>query len=57
MNLLFPYGKDIKGVFPNGKSFGINIAVGKWFSPELGSRIKLNWGNGILKNDYNVTVR
>ena len=57
MNLLFPYGKDIKDVFPNGKSFGIDLAVGKWFSPEFGSRLKLNWGNGILKNDHNTWLR
>ena len=57
MNLLFPYGKDIKDVFPNGKSFGVDLAVGKWFSPEFGSRLKLNWGNGIPKNDYNTWLR
>lgn len=57
MNLLFPYGKNIKDVFPNGKSFGIDLAVGKWFSPEFGSRLKLNWGNGILKNDHNTWLR
>lgn len=57
MNLLFPYGKNIKGVFPNGKSFGIDLAVGKWFSPEFGGRLKLNWGNGILKNDHNTWLR
>lgn len=57
MNLLFPYGKDIMDVFPNGKSFGVNLAVGKWFSPEFGSRLKLTWGNGILKNDHNTWLR
>lgn len=57
MNLLFPYGKDIKDVFPNGKSFGLNMAVGKWFSPEFGSRLKLTWGNGILKNEHNSWLR
>ena len=57
MNLLFPYGKNIADVFPNGKSFGVDLAVGKWFSPEFGSRLKLNWGNGILKNDHNTWLR
>ena len=57
MNLMFPYGYNVKGVFPNGKSFGVNIAVGKWFSPEFGTRIKLCWGNGILKNDHNIWLR
>ena len=53
MNLQFPYGQNIKEVFPKGKSFGINAAVGKWFTPELGGRVKVTWGNGIFKNDNN----
>ena len=57
MNLLFPYEKDILDVFPNGKSFGVNIAVGKWFTPEFGGRLKINWGNGIFKNDHNTWLR
>lgn len=54
MNLLFPEGHNFKHVFPNGKSFGINVAVGKWFSPEFGGRFKVTWNNGILKNDHNT---
>lgn len=54
MNLLFPEGHDMKNVFPNGKSFGVDVAVGKWFAPEFGGRLKVNWGNGILKNDHNT---
>ena len=54
MNLLFPKGFNVMDVFPNGKSFGVNVAVGKWFSPELGSRFKVTWNNGIFKNDHNT---
>lgn len=54
MNLLFPQGHKMIDVFPNGKSFGINAAIGKWFSPEFGGRFKLTWNNGILSNDYNT---
>ena len=43
MNLLFPSGHSVKDVFPNGKSFGVNVAVGKWFSPEFGGRFKVVW--------------
>lgn len=57
MNLLFPYGETITDVFPNGKSFGVNVAVGKWFSPEFGGRFKINWGNGIFKNDHNTWLK
>ena len=54
MNLLFPSNHNIEDVFPNGKSFGVNVAVGKWFSPEFGGRFKVVWNNGILPNDYNT---
>lgn len=54
MSLLFPSGHSMKDVFPNGKSFGVNIAVGKWFSPEFGGRFKVVWNNGILPNDHNT---
>lgn len=54
MNLLFPSHHSIKDVFPNGKSFGVNVAVGKWFSPEFGGRFKVVWNNGILPNDHNT---
>ena len=47
MNLLFPKGHNIREVFPNGKSFGLNVAFGKWFSPDFGGRFKVAWNNGI----------
>lgn len=54
LNLLFPEGHNLMDVFPNGKSFGVNVAVGKWFSPEFGGRFKVTWNNGILENDHNT---
>ena len=57
MNLLFPSGHSVKDVFPNGKSFGVNVAVGKWFSPEFGGRFKVVWNNGILPNDHNTWLQ
>ena len=57
MNLLFPTGHSAKDVFPNGKSFGVNVAVGKWFTPEFGGRFKVVWNNGILPNDYNTWLQ
>ena len=53
MNLFFPYGCNMKDVFPNGKSFGVDVAVGKWFTPSYGGRFKLNWENGLIKSDHN----
>ena len=54
MTLQNPYGYDLKNVFPNGKSFGLDIAIGKWFSHQVGYRGKFNWENKLplLKNDH-----
>lgn len=54
MHLQFPEGHKMVDVFPNGKSFGIDVSVGKWFTPELGGRFKVKWNNGILRNDNNT---
>ena len=54
MTLQNPYGYDFSKVFPNGKSFGLDIAVGKWFSHQVGGRGKFNWENKLplLENDH-----
>ena len=54
MTLQNPYGYDFSKVFPNGKSFGLDVAVGKWFSHQVGIRGKFNWENKLplLENDH-----
>lgn len=54
MTLQNPYGYNFSKVFPNGKSFGLDVAVGKWFSHQVGYRGKFNWENKLplLKNDH-----
>lgn len=53
MSLLNAYGSNFfKNVFPNGKSFGVNVALGKWFTPEISVRGSFKWENGIFKNDH-----
>ncbi len=54
MALQNPYGYNFAHVFPNGKTFGLDIAGGKWFSPQVGAKVKLNWENKLplLKNDH-----
>lgn len=47
MSLQNPYGHNFADVFPNGKTFGVVGATGKWFTPELGLRARVNWENGI----------
>ena len=50
MSLQNPYGCNFSNVFPNGKTFGLDIAVGKWFTPEVAVRGKVNWENGLIEN-------
>lgn len=54
MSLQNPYGHDFSAVFPNGKTFGVDAAIGRWFTPELGLRAKVNWENGLalMKNNH-----
>ena len=54
MILLFPVGHSAKDVFPNGKSLGVSVAVGKWFSPEFGAKFKVNWNNVIIRETHNI---
>lgn len=54
MSLQNPYGYNFAHVFPNGKSFGMDVAVGKWFTPQVGIRGKFNWENALplLENGH-----
>ena len=54
MTLQNPYGYDFSKVFPNGKTFGLDLAIGKWFSHQVGIRGKFNWENKLplLENDH-----
>lgn len=55
MSLANPHGVNfMDDVFPNGKSFGVDLAVGKQFTPGLGLRLKLNWENGQIENKHNT---
>ena len=51
MSLMNPYGCNFfSNVFPKGQTFGLNAALGKWFTPEVALRGRVNWENGIIKN-------
>jgi len=56
MGLANPYGAKSWGfdVFPNGKSFGVDLAVGKWFTPGIGTRLKVQWENGAIRQNHNI---
>ena len=57
MSLQNPYGCHFADVFPNGKSYGVNLAVGKWFTPEFGIRAKVNLENAFLQSDHAEWVK
>lgn len=46
MTLQTPYNKNLSKIFPKGKTFGLDVAIGKSFSPEIALRARLNWENG-----------
>jgi len=54
MSLQNPYGYNFADVFPNGKSFGLDVAAGKWFTNQIGYRLKFNWENALplLENGH-----
>ena len=52
MSLMNRYGENFLNVFPNGKTFGINLGLGKWITPGVGIRGGLNWQNGIVGNNH-----
>ena len=48
-----PYGtKFFRHNWHDGRTYGVNVAVGKWFTPGLGLRLKVNWENGIIKRKH-----
>lgn len=47
LTLQNPYGYSFKDVIPNGYHFGLDAAVGRWFSQDIGLKAKVNWGNSI----------
>jgi len=52
MSLVNAYGENFSDVFPNGKTFGVNLGFGKWITPEFGLRAGFNWQNGIVGNTH-----
>ena len=47
LSLQNPYGYDFSKVFPKGHSFGMDLAVGKWFTHQAGVRGRFNWENAL----------
>ena len=43
---LYGQGDLIPDDWHDGRTYGIDVAIGKWFTPGIGTRLKLNWENG-----------
>ena len=52
MSLMNPYGKSFRHTFPKGKTYGLNVAIGKWFDPTIALRLRMNWENGLIENKH-----
>lgn len=46
MTLQDPYNTPEGSIFTEGRTGGIDVAVGRWFTPAIGLRARLNWENG-----------
>lgn len=51
MSLMNPYGCDFSKVIPKGMTLGLNGAMGKWFTPEYGLKVRVQWDNGLIPNN------
>lgn len=52
---LYRGGKFLSKDWHNGRSYGLDLAVGKWFTPGIGTRLKLNWENGAFAHAFRNT--
>lgn len=46
LTLQDPYGTPEGSTLREGRSGGIDVAVGRWFTPAIGLRLRGNWENG-----------
>ena len=51
MTVQKPHGHAFKDALSKGTSFGVDVAVGKWFTREVALRGKLCWDNGIIDSN------
>ncbi len=49
---IYGQGKFFKEDWHNGRAYGFDLAVGKWFTPGIGVRGKLNWENGAFYHAF-----
>ena len=52
---IYKAGTFFKYDWRHGRTYGFDFAFGKWFSPGLGVRVKLNWENGAFYHAFRHT--
>jgi len=56
MSIMNPYkSKFLKEDWHNGRTYGVDLGIGKWFSPGLGVRGKVQWENGQFAHAFRNT--
>lgn len=48
----YGHGPLLKTDWHDGRTYGFDLAVGKWFTPGIGTRLKLNWENGAFYHAF-----
>lgn len=48
----YGYGSLLKKDWHDGRTYGFDLAFGKWFTPGIGVRLKLNWENGAFYHAF-----
>lgn len=48
----YGYGSLLKKDWHDGRTYGFDLAFGKWFTPGIGTRLKLNWENGAFYHAF-----
>lgn len=48
----YKYGSLLKKDWHDGRTYGVDFAIGKWFDPSIGVRLKLNWENGAFYHAF-----
>jgi outer membrane protein OmpA-like peptidoglycan-associated protein len=51
----YGWGSLLTKDWHDGRSYGFDLALGKWFTPGIGTRLKLNWENGAFAHAFRNT--
>ena len=49
---MYGHGDYFKKDWHNGRTYGFDLALGKWFTPGIGVRGKINWENGAFYHAF-----